>query len=138
MSARRALLIGAEDYGEGFARLPAVQQDIRLLRSALEASGYKVELCPRDVIANAGMLDDTMRTFCSTGGPEDVYIVYFTGHGLLVDNVDWIVPAETSRKGRRLVRIGASPPISAGPLPSRAPDSSCLLSMHAATRKMFR
>lgn len=98
MSARRALLIGAEDYGEGFVPLPAVQEDIRLLHSALEASGYEVEICPREVVANAGKLDETMRAFCSAGGPEDVYIVYFTGHGLLADNADWIVPAETSRK----------------------------------------
>jgi hypothetical protein len=96
--ARRALLIGAEDYGEGFASLPAVQQDIRLLRRALEAAGYKVEVCAGDVITNAGKLDEAIRGFCSAGGPEDVHIVYFSGHGLLVDNVDWIIPAGTPRK----------------------------------------
>jgi len=98
VSARRALLIGAEDYGEGFRRLPAVQEDVRLLCSALEGCGYDVELCPEETIANAGRLDEAVRKFCSDGGSEDTRIVYFTGHGLLVDSVDWIVPARTSRK----------------------------------------
>jgi hypothetical protein len=98
VSGRRALLIGAEDYGEGFAALPAVQQDIQLLRNALEASGYEVELCPRHVLTNAGQLDEAMRAFCSTGGAEDVHLLYFTGHGLLADDVDWIVPGGTRRR----------------------------------------
>jgi hypothetical protein len=98
VSARRALLIGAEDYGEGFRRLPAAQEDIRLLSAALKTSGYDVELCPGDVITNAGKLDEAIRTFCADGASEDTRIVYFTGHGLLVDGVDCIVPAGTARK----------------------------------------
>ena len=72
MSDRRALLIGAEDYGEDFDPLPAAQHDIELFRSALEASGYEVEPCPEDVLINAGKLDNAIRKFCSAGGPEDI------------------------------------------------------------------
>ena len=98
MGSRKALLIGAENYGNGFNPLPAVQQDINLARSALEASGYEVELCPGDVLSNASLLDALMRDFCSAGGTEDVRILYFTGHGLLAENVDCIVPAGTTRR----------------------------------------
>lgn len=98
MGNRKALLIGVEDYGEGFAPLPAAQQDVHIMQSALEAAGYETEICSRDFLTNAATLDATMRDFCSTGGPDDVRLLYFTGHGLLADNVDWIVPAGTTRK----------------------------------------
>jgi caspase domain-containing protein len=98
VSGHRALLIGAENYGEGFASLPAVREDVRLLQSALAASGYSVEICPEDVLSNAGALDAAIREFCAAGGPDDVHILYFSGHGLLVDQVDCIVPAEAGRK----------------------------------------
>jgi hypothetical protein len=98
MGSRRALLIGAENYGEGFAPLPAVREDIRLMHSALDASGYSIETCPEDILSNAGKLDDAIRLFCGAGGPDDIRIIYFTGHGLLVDGDDCIVPAGTGRK----------------------------------------
>jgi hypothetical protein len=68
------------------------------MRTALLASGYEVELCPPDVLTNASSLDKAMRKFCAGGEADDIRILYFTGHGLLADNVDWIIPAETSRK----------------------------------------
>ncbi|MCX6876524.1 MAG: caspase family protein [Verrucomicrobia bacterium] len=98
MSSHKALLIGAEIYGEGFASLPAVRHDIDLMKSAMETSGYAVELCPPDSLNNASELDALIRAFCSNGGPEDVHILYFTGHGLLADDVDCIIPAKTLRK----------------------------------------
>ena len=98
MGSRRALLIGAENYGEGFAPLPAVREDIRLMQSALDASGYSIKICPAEILSNAGKLDEAMRDFCAAGGPDDIHILYFTGHGLLVDEVDCIVPAGTQRR----------------------------------------
>jgi hypothetical protein len=96
MSRRKALLIAAEEYGEGFARLPAVREDLRLLSTALEACGYEIETCPDDVTRDAIELDDTIRDFAADGGPDDVRLIYFTGHGVLVDD-DCIVPAATAR-----------------------------------------
>jgi hypothetical protein len=95
---RRALLIGAESYGEGFAPLPAVREDVELLRSALQAAGYETEICPPQVMTNATQLDASIRDFCRSGGDEDIRLLYFTGHGLRVDGTDWIVPAGASRK----------------------------------------
>jgi hypothetical protein len=98
MGNRRALLIGPDNYGEGFAPLPAVKHDIELMGSALKASGYEIEICRQDVFSNAAMLDKAMGDFCTIGGPEDIRIVYFTGHGIRGnDNVDSIVPAGTTR-----------------------------------------
>ncbi len=98
MGNRRALLIGPHKYGEGFAPLPAVKHDVELMGSVLEASGYEIEICPQDTLSNTATLDQAMRDFCSTAGPEDTRIVYFTGHGIRGDdNVDSIVPAGTTR-----------------------------------------
>jgi hypothetical protein len=95
---RKAFLIGIEDYGEGFALLPAVREDLKLVRGALEAAGFETAICAGEVMANASNLDAAMRTFCASGGPDDVRLIYFTGHGILADGVDWIIPAGTNRK----------------------------------------
>jgi hypothetical protein len=95
---RKAFLIGVEDYGEGFAPLPAVREDIEHVSRALEAAGYATELCSPEVLANGSKLDANMRAFCASGGPDDVRLIYFTGHGILADGVDWVVPAGVKRK----------------------------------------
>lgn len=98
MTNRRALLIGAEDYGEGFAPLPAVREDIKHIRGALEAAGYETELCTEEILKNATKLDENIRNFCANGGPEDVRLIYFTGHGILAGDDDCVVPAGVKRK----------------------------------------
>ncbi len=98
MPNRMALLIGVEDYGEGFAPLPAVREDIKSVCTALEAAGYETELCPQELLANASKLDAKMRAFCANGGPDDLRLIYFSGHGILADGVDWVVPAGTKRQ----------------------------------------
>ena len=98
MANRRALLIGIEDYGDGFGSLPAVREDIKHLCRAMQDVGYETEPCRPDVLANATLLDDEIRKFCASGGQEDVRLIYFTGHGILADGVDWVVPAGVTRK----------------------------------------
>jgi hypothetical protein len=95
---RKALLIGAENYGEGFAPLPAVQHDIELMQGALVAAGYQVTICPEQILGDATKLDAEMRHFCTEGTADDVRLIYFSGHGLFADNFDCIIPAGTSRK----------------------------------------
>ena len=51
MGNRKALLIGVETTGEGFAPLPAVREDIKLIGGALEAVGYEAALCPPEVLS---------------------------------------------------------------------------------------
>ncbi|HEX6100386.1 MAG TPA: caspase family protein [Thermoanaerobaculia bacterium] len=97
MSNRRALLIGAAEYGPGFARLPAVREDVRILGAALQARGYEVDILSDEDTRDTVHLDDRIRDFCASGGPEDIRLVYFSGHGILADDVDWIIPAGTDR-----------------------------------------
>jgi hypothetical protein len=95
---RRALLVGVEVYGEGFAPLPAVRVDIKNMSEALQTAGYELEFCTPEAQANASALDSKIRTFCSSGEPSDVRLIYFTGHGILADGIDWIVPAGVKRR----------------------------------------
>jgi Caspase domain len=97
LATRKALLIGADQYGEGFAALPAVRRDVELADRALQATGYETEICPELVVANATQLDSTIREFCRSER-SDIRIVYFTGHGLRADGKDWIVPRGASRR----------------------------------------
>jgi hypothetical protein len=92
----RALLIGASDYGQGFVPLPAARQDVDVMRRALEARGYEVQIAPASIVANAADLDRTIRAFCRSTG-DDVSIVYFSGHGMSIEEHDWIIPEGVSR-----------------------------------------
>ena len=89
MGNRRALLIGPHKYGEGFAPLPAVKHDVELMGSVLEASGYEIEICPQDTLSNTATLDQAMRDFCSTAGPEDTRIVILPDTGY-AEMITWI------------------------------------------------
>ena len=97
MARRRALLIGAEQYGHGFNSLPAAPRDVAILDKLLSGCGYTVEICDSATTRSASALDKKLRDFCTQAGRDDVHIVYFSGHGVSVGDVDYIVPAATSR-----------------------------------------
>jgi len=67
------------------------------MQGALVASGYDVAKCSADVLGDAGKLYKEMTRFVSDAAAEDVRLLYFSGHGVFADNLDWIVPAGTSR-----------------------------------------
>jgi hypothetical protein len=47
---------------------------------------------------NASALDKMLRDFCRDCQPDDVHVIFFSGHGMLLENVDWVVPAGVSRR----------------------------------------
>ncbi|MBC3843038.1 hypothetical protein GXW82_31225 [Streptacidiphilus sp. 4-A2] len=92
---RKALLIGVPEAPgavRSFGPLDApVQADLHTLRSALEASGYDVETG-----AAAGRAAISARIFeVSRKVPQDgTLLLYFSGHGLRLGDVDYLVPAD--------------------------------------------
>jgi hypothetical protein len=98
MSYRRALLIGAADYGEGFLALPAVRNDIEIVRRALDHCGYEITLLPEHATRSATELLDAIEDFCSRCQRDDIHIIYFSGHGMLLGNQDCIIPAAAKLK----------------------------------------
>jgi hypothetical protein len=104
MSTRRALIIGASEYGEGFAPLPAVATDLELVDRALSACGYEVAALPRSATESATTLINAIETFCARCQRDDVHVIYFSGHGMLLGNEDCIIPAGAALD--RVVRRG--------------------------------
>jgi tetratricopeptide (TPR) repeat protein len=97
MGSRRAFLIGVEQYGHGFDNLPAARRDAVLMNDVLAGCGYQAEVCDERLVGSASALDKAIRDFCRRCGPDDVHILYFSGHGLSIGGVDYIVPGGTSR-----------------------------------------
>jgi tetratricopeptide (TPR) repeat protein len=93
MSARRALLIGASVYGKGFASLPAVTSDVDLIDHALGSCGYDVTRVPESTTQSATELLNTIETFCARCQRDDVHIIFFSGHGMLLESEDCLIPA---------------------------------------------
>ena len=95
MNKRRAILIGIEEYGEGLDPLPVVHNDVERMCAALEYCGYATE---KVGVArqNADSLGQTLREFCEDCQSGDVFLIYFSGHGLSVDHKDFMVPSNVS------------------------------------------
>ncbi|MFE0535538.1 caspase family protein [Streptomyces nigra] len=92
---RRALLIGVGRAEAARGVLEpldeAVEADLRVLSTALHASGYDVE-----TLHNAGRSEIKSKIYeVSRETPEGgTLLLYFTGHGLHIDRIDYVVPAD--------------------------------------------
>ncbi|MBF2035599.1 MAG: SUMF1/EgtB/PvdO family nonheme iron enzyme [Leptolyngbyaceae cyanobacterium T60_A2020_046] len=81
MGERRALLIGVSDYGEGLEPLPGSLQDVRAMAQVLAAEDCgafdvkPLENCDR------ATLEAAVEQFFQGGDPEDLLLLYFSGHG---------------------------------------------------------
>ncbi|MET0081240.1 MAG: caspase family protein [Candidatus Thiodiazotropha lotti] len=110
MGAFRALLIGAGEFGKdsGFDSLPAIPGDLDRMDEALCRRGYECTRAEHHDVSNATHLDKKIRDFIKTCKSDDTGIVYFTGHGIKYEGVDYLVPAGVSREeakpGPQLVR----------------------------------
>lgn len=109
MADRKALLIGVAHFGPGFPPLPAAGHDALQLSQALTAIGYETQICSEGETSSATTLDRTIRAFCAEGGPDDVRIVYYSGHGLHVDGVDWVL---SSGVGLQEAKVSSSQRVS--------------------------
>jgi hypothetical protein len=137
MSTRRALLIGATNYGAGFAPLPAVATDLGLVDRALQARGYEVTVLSQGATESATELINAIEEFCAKCERDNVHVIYFSGHGMLLGNDDCIIPAGADLE--RVVRrsdlrvptdLSASLPREHGP---RGVPHRCLSFVRAST-----
>lgn len=98
MSHRRALLIGASTYGDGFAPLPAVATDLDVVERALSRCGYEISRIADAATRSATELINAIEAFCARCQRDDVHIVFFSGHGMLLGGEDCIIPAGADLK----------------------------------------
>ncbi|MDX3241413.1 caspase family protein [Streptomyces sp. ME18-1-4] len=93
-AARTALLIGIGDAPsvtdlESLAE--PVEADLRLLSTALNASGYEVKTLHD---AGRSQIRSTIYEAARECPPGGTLLLYFTGHGLRVNRTDYLVPAD--------------------------------------------
>ena len=88
-----ALVIGVDDYNNGWPRLSNAVRDAEKIAEALEQKGFEVEL-HRNLDSNE--LPQVFKRFFILKGenPEARLFVWFAGHGATVDGEGYLIPAD--------------------------------------------
>ncbi|MFZ5690833.1 MAG: caspase family protein [Pseudomonadota bacterium] len=94
--ARRALVIGADDY-RNVSKLQKAVGDARAMKAALEKTGFEVDLLidPDRSAFNAGISEFTGKL-----GPGDVALIHYSGHGVALDGENYLLPVDAPRPDR--------------------------------------
>lgn len=88
---RVALIIGNSSY-EKVARLPNPANDATLVADTLKSAGFDDVVLRRDLkIAD---MRRTLRDFVDKSRDADVAVIYYAGHGIEVDGVNYLVPVD--------------------------------------------
>ncbi len=101
---RAALIIGNADYAVG--RLANVANDARRIRDALTAIDFEVIAVSN---ADKGELLDAVDAFIArlSGNADAIGFVYYAGHGLQIDGVNYLVPLGADIRGESDVEAEA-------------------------------
>jgi TPR repeat protein len=88
-----ALVVGIDEYTQGWPRLSNAVKDAELIAAALEEKGFDVEL-HRNLGSDA-LMQVFKRFFILKGeNPDARLFVWFAGHGATVDGEGYLVPAD--------------------------------------------
>ena len=87
---RVALVVGNSDY-EHIGRLPNPANDAADMGAALRRLGFEVTIT-RD--AGRTALTDALRAFTRRSGGADVALVFYAGHGMEMDGVNYLLPVD--------------------------------------------
>jgi Caspase domain len=114
---RHALLIGVPHYEDpAFNEKQledAVTADIAAMRAALSQSGYEISECGTQgsgAEATPTRIRRAIKIACSNVPVGGTLLIYYSGHGLMIDGKDYLVPTDAYRGDARseldsLVRI---------------------------------
>lgn len=98
---RMALVIGNSDY-QHVSQLPNPKRDASDIASTLRDIGFTVtELYDADHAA----LQEALGTFSETAAGADMAIVYYAGHGIEVNKVNYLIPVDASLATDRRLRF---------------------------------
>ncbi|MFE7190887.1 caspase family protein [Kitasatospora sp. NPDC057541] len=93
---RTALLIGVGDAPATAHRLPSLESvvaaDLRVLKAALEGSGYRTVGVLHD--RSRSEIAEQITAVSRRTEPGDTLLLYFTGHGVRIGATDYLVPAD--------------------------------------------
>lgn len=77
---RKALLVGIADYDSGVSSLPGVINDLDLMNQTLSSLGFETHVhC--NVANNIEFQNKVLKPFYETIEPNDLVVVYYSGHG---------------------------------------------------------
>ncbi|MBT3359826.1 MAG: hypothetical protein HN403_09385 [Rhodospirillales bacterium] len=126
-SASRALVIGIDNYTQGWPRLQNVVADARLVAHELKRRGFEVSL--RTDLTGLE-LQQTLKEFFALQGtdPETRLLLWFAGHGYTVGGEGFIVPADAPTATDPRFKVKALPMRDFGTL-VRLADSKHVLSV---------
>ena len=102
---RVALVIGNTDYANT-RDLPNAVRDAALVGTTLTKVGFSVT--PLTNLSQADMTT-ALRNFLRTAATADVALVYYAGHGIEVDGVNYLVPVDAQLGSPDEVRFGTIP-----------------------------
>jgi len=88
---RVALVIGVSDYKQA-PQLPNPSRDADAMAALFKKAGFDVIVNKRDL--GISELRRTIREFSDTSRDADISVVYYAGHGIEVDGVNYLVPAD--------------------------------------------
>jgi hypothetical protein len=91
LAAKRALVIGIDGY-RNVTPLKNARADAQSMQRALAAAGYAVSLYDKDVGQVA--LKDALRVFRNQVQGGDEVVVFFSGHGVQLAGVNYLLPAD--------------------------------------------
>ena len=96
---RLALVIGNANYAK-LGSLSNPGNDAHLIAEKLKQLGFEVtQADDRDLKGMSGDVEDLARKIRARG-PETVSVLYYAGHGLEVDSINYLVPANADIKRR--------------------------------------
>ena len=87
---RVALVVGNSSYAH-IGRLPNPENDAADITAALQRLGFEVTT---ELDADGAALNEALRTFRRRSAGADVSLVFYAGHGLEVDRVNYLVPVD--------------------------------------------
>jgi len=91
VAAKRALVIGIDGY-RNVTPLKNARADAESMQRALAAAGYAVSLYDKDLGQVA--LKDALRVFRNQVQGGDEVVVFFSGHGVQLSGVNYLLPAD--------------------------------------------
>ncbi len=103
---RAALIIGNSAY----TAVPALanpQRDAEKLAAALRAIGFETVTLAAD--ATREKMLDSLRSFAAVADKADWAMVYYAGHGIEVNGVNYLVPIDAKMKSDRDITFEAMP-----------------------------
>ena len=90
---RVALVVGNSTYTD-IARLPNPRNDATDMSAALRRIGFEVTT---ELNADRAELNEALRAFSRRSRGTDVALVFYAGHGMEMDGVNYLLPVDARR-----------------------------------------